>query len=63
MQYEDIARFAGTWGLLYMIVLFAIGVAYALWPKNRAKFERASRRALDDDAPPPPRLPTRGRKP
>lgn len=56
MQYEEIARLAGTWGLLYMIVIFAVAVAYALWPKNRAKFERASKLVLDDEPPPPARV-------
>lgn len=49
---EDISRLAGTWGLLYMMAIFVIAVAYALWPSNRAKFERAARLPLDESAPP-----------
>lgn len=55
MGHEDIARLAGTWGLVYMIAVFVIAVAYALWPSNRAKFERAARLPLDDTMPPPDR--------
>lgn len=50
MAYEDVARFMGSVGLIYMMVLFAIVLAYALWPRNRARFERAARIPLDDDA-------------
>jgi cytochrome c oxidase cbb3-type subunit 4 len=49
---EEISRLAGTWGLVYMMAIFAIAVAYALWPSNRAKFERAARLPLEDRAPP-----------
>lgn len=51
MEYADIARLSGTWGLLYMMAIFAVACAYALWPRNRAKFERAARLPLNDDVP------------
>ena len=50
-MYEALASFAQTWGLLLFIALFAAVVAYALWPKNQAKFDRAARMPLDDDKP------------
>jgi cytochrome c oxidase cbb3-type subunit 4 len=50
--YERLAQFAQTWGLFYVVVLFAAALAYALWPRNRATFDRAARAPLaDDDAP------------
>lgn len=50
-MYEDISRFAGTWGLGFLVLLFLIALAYALWPRNRDKFERAKRLPLEDDDP------------
>jgi cytochrome c oxidase cbb3-type subunit 4 len=55
MVYEDIVHITGTWGLLYMIAIFAVAVTYALWPSNRAKFDRAARLPLDESARPPER--------
>jgi len=51
-MYEEISRIAGTWGLGFLVLLFLIAVVYALWPRNRDKFERAKRIPLEDeDAP------------
>ncbi len=51
-MYERLASFAQTWGLFYIIGLFAIVLAYALWPKNQKRFDRAARMPLaEDDAP------------
>ena len=49
MTYESIAHYANVGGMIFFIVLFAGVVAYALWPGNRDKFERASRAPLNDD--------------
>jgi len=51
MENAEIARLSGTWGLLYMMTIFAVACGYALWPRNRAKFERAARLPLNDDLP------------
>jgi len=48
-MYEAISGFAGTWGLVFLLVLFAGVLVYALWPGNRTKFERARRLPLEDD--------------
>lgn len=48
-MYEAISRFAGTWGLVALVVLFLIAVAYALWPSQKDKFEKAKRLPLEDD--------------
>jgi cytochrome c oxidase cbb3-type subunit 4 len=47
-EYQAAAHFAATWGLLYFFALFLGVVAYAYWPRNRAKFEAAARIPLDD---------------
>lgn len=49
MNYTDFAEFARSWGLVYLVVLFAIIVTYALWPRNRKKFDHAARIPLRED--------------
>jgi cytochrome c oxidase cbb3-type subunit 4 len=49
--YEPLAQFAQTWGLFYVVVLFAGALGYALWPRNQATFDRAARAPLRDDDP------------
>ena len=49
MSYDTLSYFAQTWGLVYLFVLFAAVLVYALWPRNKAKFDRAARMPLDED--------------
>jgi cytochrome c oxidase cbb3-type subunit 4 len=49
MQYEQIAHFAATYGLIYLVILFAGALAYAFWPSNKKKFEDAARLPLEED--------------
>jgi len=49
MDYQDVARFSQTWGLVFLVILFAVAVTYALWPKNKEKFDRAARMPLRDE--------------
>jgi cytochrome c oxidase cbb3-type subunit IV len=49
MTYQIAAQFAQTWGLLYAFAIFAAIVAYALWPANKATFDRAARMPLDEE--------------
>ncbi len=46
---EEVSYFAELWGLIFLVILFAGTVTFALWPKNKDKFEEAARRPLDDD--------------
>jgi cytochrome c oxidase cbb3-type subunit 4 len=46
-MYQWLASIAQSFGAVYFVALFALVVAYALWPKNRAKFERAANVPLD----------------
>lgn len=48
-MYETITRFAQSWGMFYTIALFAIALAYALWPSNKQEFDRAARAPLDTE--------------
>ena len=47
--YDSVASFAQTWGLLYFVILFAVVVVYALWPKNRSRFDDAAQIPLRED--------------
>lgn len=48
-NYMQVAKFAQTWGLVYFVVIFAGVLAYALWPKNRERFEDAANIPLRED--------------
>jgi cytochrome c oxidase cbb3-type subunit 4 len=47
--YKFLANFAQTWGLLYFVGVFAIVVAWVLWPSNKQRFEDAARMPLRED--------------
>ncbi len=50
-MYETLSSFAQTWGMFFIMALFAGVLVYALWPGNRAKFRRAAAQPLDDKPP------------
>jgi cbb3-type cytochrome oxidase subunit 3 len=47
MTYDTVASFSQVTSLLMFVAMFVAVVAYAAWPRNAARFERAQRRALD----------------
>jgi cytochrome c oxidase cbb3-type subunit 4 len=47
--YKLLANFAQTWGLVYFVTVFALAVAYALWPTNKTRFDDAARMPLRED--------------
>ena len=49
MHYEEMMAFAASYGLVYLIVLFAGVLVYAFWPSNKRTFERAARLPLRED--------------
>lgn len=49
MTYETASSFAQIGGMIFFIVLFIGVMAYALWPANKDKFDRAARAPLNDD--------------
>lgn len=49
MDYDTISAFSRSWGTVYLLVLFIGMCAYALWPRNRAKFDKAARMPLEED--------------
>lgn len=49
MSYQDVSEFSRSWGLVFLMALFLGAVVYALWPANRAKFDRAAAMPLDNE--------------
>jgi cytochrome c oxidase cbb3-type subunit IV len=47
--YEWLAELAQSAGTLYFFLFFLTILAYAFWPKNRARFEDAARMPLRED--------------
>jgi cytochrome c oxidase cbb3-type subunit 4 len=52
MTHETLVWFAKYIGLLYLLALSAVVLAFACRPANRHRFERAARSILADDARP-----------
>ena len=49
MSYESVSRFAQQGGSIYFVLLFLAVLLYALWPRNKGRFERAARIPLDQE--------------
>ena len=49
MTYATLSSFAQTAGLVYFVALFLAAVLYALWPRNRARFDHAAHLPLIED--------------
>lgn len=49
MDYHSVSAFAQSYGLLYLFGLFLIILAYALWPRNKEKFDKAAQIPLEED--------------
>ena len=47
--YRAVAEFAQTWGLAYFVLMFALVLAYALWPTRKKLFDDAARIPLQED--------------
>ncbi|MGY6627132.1 MAG: cbb3-type cytochrome c oxidase subunit 3 [Oceanicaulis sp.] len=51
-MYEALASFAQSWGLIAFMAFFIGVIAYAVWPKNREKFNAAAHSVLDENTRP-----------
>jgi len=49
LTYEAVARFAQQGGTLYFAAVFAAGLIYALWPRNKEAFRRLAHLPLEKD--------------
>ncbi|MAN78935.1 MAG: CcoQ/FixQ family Cbb3-type cytochrome c oxidase assembly chaperone [Rhodospirillaceae bacterium] len=48
-EFEQVAMFAQTWGLVYLTVMFAGVLIYALRPGARKKFQDAAQIPFKED--------------
>jgi len=49
MDFQTVSAFAQSYGLVYLFVLFVIVLVYALWPRNKGKFDKAARIPFEED--------------
>lgn len=49
MTYIEIAMFAKTWGLVYLVILFVGAIVYAFRPGSAKKFRDAAQMPLKED--------------
>ncbi len=49
MDHLTITQFSGIFGLIFFAVCFAIVLVYALWPRNKKKFDHAAHLPLNED--------------
>lgn len=49
LDHAAVVAFAKSWGLFYLLALFAGALVYALWPSNRKRFDAAKESILDED--------------
>ena len=47
--YRFLAQFAQSAGLLYFMAVFMAICAYALWPRNKERFDEAAQIPLKED--------------
>ena len=48
-EYNVLANFAQTWGLLYFVAIFIGILIYVMWPKNKKRFDDAANIPLRED--------------
>ncbi len=49
MDFTTLSHFAQTWGLVYLVVMFAVVLVYALRPSAKSKFDDAARIPFKED--------------
>lgn len=49
MTFETMRHFADTWGLVYLVILFAGILAYTFRPGSKQKYDEAAKLPLKHD--------------
>ena len=49
MDHDTLVAFAKSGGLFYLMIMAAVALVYALWPANKARFDKAARDVIDDE--------------
>lgn len=48
MNYDSLAHIVKISGTVFFAGFFTLTILYALWPKNKARFDRAAQLPLND---------------
>lgn len=49
MSYDVLAHFIKMGGTVFFTGFFVLAIVYALWPKNKARFDHAAQIPLSED--------------
>jgi cytochrome c oxidase cbb3-type subunit 4 len=49
VTHDILVGISKSFGLFYLIALSIVAVAYAMWPSNKRRFDRAAQSILDDE--------------
>ena len=49
VSHETLVFIAKSFGLFYLMAMAAIALAYALWPSNKDRFDKAARDIISDE--------------
>ncbi len=49
IEHQALVGFAKSFGLFYLIAMAAVALAYACWPANGKRFDKAARDIIDDE--------------
>lgn len=47
--HETLVWLSKSYGLIYLVMMFIVVVAYAYWPSNQERFDRAGESVLRDE--------------
>lgn len=49
LDHHTLVGFAKSFGLFYLLAMSAVALAYACWPSNKGRFDKAARDIIDDE--------------
>ena len=49
IAHETLVWFSKSYGVIYLMALFIAVIAYAYWPSNRKRFDRAAESVIRDE--------------
>ena len=49
LDHDSLVAFAKSFGLFYLLAMAAVALAYALWPSNKARFDKAASDIITDE--------------
>jgi cytochrome c oxidase cbb3-type subunit 4 len=49
MDHDTLVAFSKSGGLFYLMAMAAVALAYACWPSNGPRFDKAARDVIDDE--------------